>query len=134
MTRLSPHFTVDELCCKHCGRCSVAGRLVDALEAFRELAGKPVIVHSGYRCPEHNAAVGGQPRSEHLEGLAADISIPGLSLSELYRLAVQIPDFAQGGIGLYDGEPFIHVDVRDHRARWARVAGKYGPIEQLLTA
>jgi hypothetical protein len=27
---------------------------------------------------------------------------------------------------------FLHVDVRDHRARWARVDGKYVGIEQLL--
>ena len=32
---------------------------------------------------------------------------------------------------MYDGD-FLHVDVRGHRARWARVRGAYVGIEQLV--
>lgn len=91
----------------------------------------PVIVHAGYRCERHNAEVGGLPRSEHTRGLAADIHLPGLSLQRMYELALEVPQFAQGGIGVYDGG-FLHVDVRDHRARWARVSGRYVGVEQLV--
>jgi hypothetical protein len=39
--------------------------------------------------------------------------------------------FAEGGIGVYDGN-IVHVDVRDGRARWARVAGRYVGIADLV--
>ena len=53
------------------------GRLALVLEQVRALAGGvPLVIKSGYRCPEVNAAVGGHPRSYHLEGLAADFDPP----------------------------------------------------------
>jgi hypothetical protein len=42
-----------------------------------------------------------------------------------------VPQFAEGGIGAYDSN-FLHVDVRGHRARWARVRGKYVGIAELV--
>jgi hypothetical protein len=75
--------------------------------------------------------VGGVPNSGHTCGLAADIHIPGLSLEQMYDLASEVPQFAQGGIGAYDSN-FLHVDVRDHRACWARVSGKYVGIQELV--
>jgi len=124
MGDLSAHFSRRELQCRCCGRLQIDSRLLDGLEKLRAQAGTPVVIHAGYRCPEHNAAVGGVPRSEHTLGLAADIVLPGLSLQRMYELALEVPQFAQGGIGVYDGG-FLHVDVREHRARWARVSGQY---------
>lgn len=126
------HFSEKELSCPHCGQCKVTQRLVDALDALRELAGVAIVVHDAYRCAQHNLAVGGVPKSEHPNGEAADIVIEGKTLNEMYALAEQIAEFNEGGIGVYDGKPFIHVDVRLKRARWARVDGKYVGIERLL--
>jgi uncharacterized protein YcbK (DUF882 family) len=106
-------------------------RLLEGLETLRSLSGIPVRVHAGYRCPRHNREVGGVPHSEHLEGLAADVSLPGVSLQRMYQLALEVPQFAAGGIGVYDGN-FLHVDVRDRQARWARVSGKYVGIAELV--
>ena len=36
---------------------------------------RPLIVHSAYRSPEHNCAVGGVGRSKHMEGAAFDIAM-----------------------------------------------------------
>ena len=124
MGDLSAHFSRSELQCRCCGRLQIDSRLLDGLEKLRALAGVPVMIHAGYRCPRHNQEVGGVPHSEHTLGLAADIALPGLSLQRMYELALQVPQFAQGGIGVYDGG-FLHVDVREHRARWARVSGQY---------
>jgi uncharacterized protein YcbK (DUF882 family) len=131
MGDLSPHFSRNEFECRCCGRLVVNHKLLDGLEALRKLAGVPVVVNAGYRCRQHNQEVGGVPNSEHTRGLAADIRLPGLSLQRMYELALEVPQFARGGIGAYDGD-FLHVDVRDHRARWARVHGRYVGIEQLV--
>ena len=45
------------------------------LDPARERLGKPIYVNSGYRCPRHNAAVGGVPNSQHMRGEAADIRL-----------------------------------------------------------
>jgi hypothetical protein len=63
--------------------------------------------------------------------MAADIAIPDLTLQQMYELALQVPSFLGGGIGAYDGG-FLHVDVRRHTARWARVRGQYVGIQHLV--
>lgn len=131
MGDLSAHFSRQELACRCCGRLQLNQRLLDGLEVLRELAGVPVVINAGYRCPRHNQIVGGVPGSEHTHGLAADIRLPGLSLQQMYEFALQVPQFAAGGIGAYDDD-FLHVDVRDHHARWGRVRGKYVGINRLV--
>jgi len=129
MGDLSPHFDASEFACKDCGRTKISGELVSALEDLRTLAGLAIIIDAGYRCPDHNKAVGGVSGSQHLEGTAADIRIPPLGVQAMYDLALKIPAFANGGIGVYDSN-FIHVDVRGVKARWARVKDEYVGIEQ----
>jgi uncharacterized protein YcbK (DUF882 family) len=131
MGDLSAHFSRKELQCRCCGRLQLDSRLLEGLEKLRELAGVAIIVHAGYRCPKHNQEIGGVPKSEHLQGLAADIELPVISLQRAYGLALEVPQFAQGGIGAYDGG-FLHVDVRERSARWARVAGRYVGIAELV--
>ena len=131
MGDLSAHFSRSELQCRCCGRLQIDSRLLDGLERLRELAGIPVTVHAGYRCERHNQEVGGVPRSAHVQGLAADVTLPGLSLQQMYELALAVREFAEGGIGVYDGG-FLHVDVRQRSARWARVSKKYVGIGDLV--
>jgi len=45
------------------------------LEPLREHIGEPIIISSGYRCPELNKLVGGAKNSQHMTGEAADISL-----------------------------------------------------------
>lgn len=51
------------------------------LEPLREHFDTPVIISSGYRCPQLNKAVGGVPNSQHLKGEAADIILPHSTLN-----------------------------------------------------
>lgn len=46
------------------------------LEPLREFAQQPIIIGSGYRCPQLNVKVGGVYASQHTLGEAADIHIP----------------------------------------------------------
>lgn len=86
MIKLSPHFTLDELCrsdtaARHgivnepgfVERANLAFLTVHILEPARVQLGAPISVTSGYRCPALNAAVGGVKNSRHMEGLAADL-------------------------------------------------------------
>ncbi len=131
MGDLSPHFSKRELACRCCGELMIVPALLDALERLRELAERPIQIHAGYRCPAHNQEVGGVSDSEHTHGMAADIAIPGLTLQQMYELALQVPAFREGGVGAYDGG-FLHVDVRTHAARWARLRGQYVGIQHLV--
>ncbi len=114
----STHFTDAELSCRHCGRNECKPELLAALEAFRVVVGRPVTVDDAYRCPEHNAAVGGVPNSEHTKGIAADVKVPGMEPSKMYVAALMVPAFANGGIGVAERQCYIHLDTRPGRARW----------------
>jgi len=54
------------------------------LEPIREHFGM-VIVSSGYRCPDLNAATHGSNNSQHSKGEAADLVIPGYKPIEVCR-------------------------------------------------
>lgn len=47
------------------------------LDPIREDWGGPIIVSSGYRCPELNKAVGGVNTSGHMYGFCADLQVKG---------------------------------------------------------
>lgn len=67
------HFKLSEFKCKHCGKVVLKQALIDMLEKIRVKIGVPITVECGYRCPDHNKAVGGVSNSAHLSGEAADI-------------------------------------------------------------
>ena len=75
------YFRKEEFLCR-CGKCemsaeveaNIAALVENVLDPAREKFGKPIIVNSGYRCPKHNAAVGGVANSQHTRGEAADIT------------------------------------------------------------
>lgn len=119
MNMISEHFSEREFMCKcyrHTGLDHVIDkRLVDVLEQIRERVGEPVFILSGYRCPEHNAEVGGVSNSQHLFGTAADIYCDGVSVERLAEIAEEC---GADGIGRYYEQGFVHVDVRGEWARW----------------
>ena len=86
---------------------------LDKLQAFREYLGKPILVnhaghrHRGYRSPGENRRVDGKMYSFHMQGVAFDISVPGMTIAELAEAADQ---FGWRGIGTY--QTFVHIDLR----------------------
>lgn len=83
MTRLSEHFTLDELVPTGTAESAVpmdvafhlAKLATTLLEPVRGRFGLPVRVHSGWRPPARNAAAGGVKASDHLTGRAADFHV-----------------------------------------------------------
>ena len=116
--KLSGNFTVKEFACGDgTDAVFVATRLVMVLQSIRSYFGKPVTIHSGYRTPPYNAKVGGVDGSQHTYGTAADISVRGVSVADVAAYARQLmPDW--GGVGVYQRQGFVHVDVRETRADW----------------
>lgn len=97
------------------GETVVHRELIVRLNAIRSRFGKPIIVNSGYRSPDHNKAVGGVKNSFHVQGLAADIRPEDLKdLPELQKIADELNP--HGGVGFYN--TFVHVDVRGEKSRW----------------
>lgn len=119
MARLSEHFDEKEFLCRCCGagKGLIHPHLVIGLEMLRDLVKRPITVTCGYRCPKHNAEVGGVPNSYHVQGYAADIYVTGLSPYELAGQAARVPLFFNGGIGIYPERSFVHVDIGKKR-RW----------------
>lgn len=111
------YFSMSEFACKHCGQLPPNGMniaLLEALDKLREAWGAPVYISSAFRCPEHNAAVGGVLGSEHTKGVAADIYVDGGS-AEYERFLQLIKDLhIFDAIGEYHSSMFTHVDQRDN--------------------
>ena len=66
------------------------------MQPLRDTLLNPVIITSGYRCPQLNSAVGGVYNSEHLTGGAADIHCPAASMKVLaFIIRDTVPQFNQ---------------------------------------
>ena len=112
-------------------------------------------IMSGYRTPYYNRSLGNQTRySRHLYGDAADIFVDEdgdgvmddldqngrVDLEDAKLLAGVVERLSrsswhrpfEGGLGLYRANeahgPFLHVDVRGHRARWGGNVGSPSTI------
>ena len=119
--QLSKNFNSNEFECK-CGKCSTVKidlKLVDYLQELRDYFDKPININSGYRCPSHNAAVGGARGSKHATGEAADIQFVEEPVPAV-DVARKAETMGVKGIGLYEknGENFVHIDTRNYKAFW----------------
>ena len=116
--KLSTNFKVKEFACGDgSDAVLVAPRLVMVLQSIRDHFGAAVSINSGYRTPQYNEKVGGVDHSQHCYGTAADITVKGVSVAKVAAYARKImPDW--GGVGTYEKQGFVHVDVREKRADW----------------
>jgi uncharacterized protein YcbK (DUF882 family) len=116
-TNLSPHFKLSELLVNELNEPPLfilanLTKLAKALEEVRVLLGnKPIRITSGYRNNAHNRRVGGAYNSYHTKGLAADITVEGMTAAEVQKI---LKDW-NGGLGSYT--TWTHVDIGPKR-RW----------------
>ncbi len=111
------NFTRIEMRCR-CGKCGFDAmdlELIGVLEDVRKHFGKPVIITSGNRCPDHNEKIGGVNHSYHTRGKAADFYVRDVA-------AAVVADYLEKkyshryGVGRYVGR--IHIDMRSYPVRW----------------
>ncbi len=73
---------------------------------------KVIQLNSGYRSPKTNQMLASRSRnvakhSYHMKAMAADIAIKGYNSRQLQRIALNLN---AGGVGIYRGGNYIHVD------------------------
>ncbi len=113
-TKLSTNFSANEFDCKcdHCTETLIDLDHVVKLQQLREDLNASIRINSGYRCPAHNAAIGGAKNSQHKLGTATDIVVSGLTPDEVADACEHF-----NGLGRYN--TFTHVDSRkSNKARW----------------
>lgn len=133
-TQITEHFSFEELC-----RSNTAIRkgldnicppelvpnmqhVAERLEMVRTHFNRPVYVHSCYRSPAVNKAVGGSTTSAHRFAHAADFTISGVSVLEVCKwCALNIPDFDQ-------------IIYEFGESGWIHMGFASKPRKQLLTA
>jgi len=104
------------------------------LDVVREKLGQPLLISSGYRVRELNERIGGSSTSDHMNGLAADLTLIektpkafNLLFNTIIHLAEQqkIPMFDQ----LIYGSGYIHIGIGE-RAR-GEIFDSGGIVHQL---
>jgi len=88
-------------------------KLAETLELVREyFEGKPLVISSGYRSPALNKAVGGARNSQHMQGLAVDFTIPGLSIDTIIaELRETDLEFDQL---IHEFNSWVHLSISDN--------------------
>ena len=94
---------------------------MNVLQPIRSNFDKPVIVSSGYRSAEVCVAIGSSITSQHTEGKAADIEVPGIDNKELAEWIKHNLEYDQLILEFYkDGEPdsgWVHVSYNGDNNR-----------------
>lgn len=112
--RISKHFTLEEMC--HTSQpfdntpsvqqvINLCFGVNNILEPLRNLLEKPIIINSGFRSEKVNKAVGGVPKSQHLQGLAADIRVCPADIPRVFYILKTLKHCDQ----VLGGKSFIHV-------------------------
>jgi zinc D-Ala-D-Ala carboxypeptidase len=102
------HFSPAEIACRGTGQLKLHPEALDRLQALRDRLGKPLIIRSAYRSPQHNHSVGDAPRSKHMDGTAFDIAMANhdpVAFAEAARAVGFL------GFGTYPRSGFMHIDL-----------------------
>ena len=112
--RYKPYFTRDEfLCTCGCGRAEMDQEFMDMLMRARQEANVPFDITrgSGFRCPDHNRAVG-STSVNHTSGKAADIPARSNFIRARILAGLYAAGFRRIGISFQEGAEFVHCDSR----------------------
>jgi zinc D-Ala-D-Ala carboxypeptidase len=106
-------FSPREIACKGTGSIAINEPALDKLQALRDKLGKPLLLTSAYRSPEHNAKVGGAKNSQHMLGIAFDVRMENQDPQQ-FEAAARAVGFT--GFGYYPKQGFMHIDTGAKRS------------------
>ena len=94
--------------------------LVDnVLDPVRDMVNTPIIITSGYRCPQVNRLVGGVDNSQHMLGCAADFHVQGYNHSMMYEVFLYIFNTLKfDQLIYYPSKNIIHVSYVENCNRY----------------
>lgn len=122
-TQLSAHFNAREFRCK-CGQAhpfKVDPKLIINLEnLFMALNCSKIVITSGYRCANHDRAVGGNGSGQHTVGTAADFTCYGEDGNQIDSKYVccAMQDIGFKGIAnINSSRLYVHGDMREN-GKW----------------
>lgn len=125
MICITKNFTLEELCktnCKAINAPSIESIInltklcLYVLQPLRDAYKLPIMVNSGYRSPVVNRLVGGAASSQHLKGMAADITTGTISGNERLWSLIQELDLPFDQLIDEKGLRWIHISYSDlHR-------------------
>jgi uncharacterized protein YcbK (DUF882 family) len=133
MTALTEHFTLEEFTdsqtaarkgirnmpSDHSRERKNIQRTAETLEKVRAILGdKPILVSSGYRSHQVNAAVGGSNSSAHVYGLAVDFTCPGFGTPIEICKAIE-PHMKDLGIDqlIHEYKTWVHLGLSAEKPR-----------------
>lgn len=110
--QISRNFADDEFRCPDgCQGALMDKNFIARLQRARATSQFPYNITSGFRCVEHNRAVGGVEDSAHLTGHAADIKAESSVIR--WHIVTALVDAGFRRIGI--GKKSIHVDDAPHK-------------------
>jgi uncharacterized protein YcbK (DUF882 family) len=120
---LSKNFKLSEFVCNDgSGKVLYSPDLIYKLQKLRDKLGKPIKIVSAYRTPEYNAKVGGAEKSQHMEGIACDIKVSGISPLGVAKAAESV-GFTGIGVYTHNLNSFVHCDCRALKSYWMDLPG-----------
>ena len=112
-----PNFRSAEFRCRHCGREKMQPAFMERLQSLRNEFG-PMVITSGWRCPEHPVEKAKAHPGMHSTGMAADVAVQGADAVRFLRLALEL-GFTGIGVQQKGTGRFIHLDLRAVPAIWS---------------
>lgn len=123
-SNITTNFTYLEIACNDTSETLILNddiiRHANRLQTFRNWYNRPMNVTSWYRTTSYNTLIGGSTSSQHLLGLATDVTLPSEFYSFTNERKREFVNNCQtkwhsicdggGGFGIYD--TFMHFDSR----------------------
>lgn len=116
----SPYFTKEEMRCQcGCEQDGMHSEFMEKLTSLRADWGQPMVVTSGYRCPNHPIEAKKAKPGAHASGRAVDIAIQG---EDAYKFLCTALGHGFNGIGVNQkgSARFIHLDDLTRDEGWPR--------------
>ena len=112
-----PNFSEEEFACSHTGEVKMLPEFMARLQRLRTAYGKPMVITSGYRSPEHPLEADKKKPGVHTLGCAADVAVHGQDAYLLVKHALEC-GFTGIGVSQRPGKPrFIHLDLLQEEPR-----------------